>query len=167
MPPQQDVTLTHTDLLTLQLLHTSEHSLPKSYPLRFQTQLKRNVLPEVLSCCPWLKAAPSGSCNPLRTLQKGRCPHRCPPGIWAQCGLTWTEADCTYLPGAKEAKMPTGHWPQWSSLATPHLRGAGRLSLYPHWQRGSWQGLWLGAPWSQLPRHKHPSGSPFQDLGYR
>lgn len=99
--------------------HASEPSLPKSYPLRFQTQCKRNVLRKALSCCPWLKAAQSGPCVPLRTLQKGWCPQRCPSGTWAQRGPTWTKTDCSYFPGAKEAKMLTANWPLRSSPPPP------------------------------------------------
>lgn len=149
------------------LVHTSGPSLPKSYPLRFQIQLKRNVLHEALSCCPWLKAAWSGPCIPLRTLQKGWCPQGCPPGTWAQCGLTWTKADCSYLPGTKEAKMLSGNWPQRSSLPAPHLNGAGRFPLSPHGKGGHGRGCGLGAPQSLLPSHKHPAGSSLPDLGYR
>lgn len=134
------------------LVHTSGPSLPKSYPLRFQTQLNRNALHKALPCCPWLKAAQSGPCIPLRTLQKGWCPRGCPPGTWARYGLAWTEADCSYLPGAMEAKMLTGNWPQRSSLPAPHLSGAGGLPLSPHWQRGPWQALWSRGSMESAPK---------------
>lgn len=116
------------------LAHASEPSLPKSYPLRFQTQCKRNVLRKALSCCPWLKAAQSGPCVPLRTLQKGWSPQRCPSGTWAQRGPTWTKTDCSYFPGAKEAKMLTPPPPPssveleggpFSPLAERAMAGAG------------------------------------------
>lgn len=119
-------------------------------PTKIPDPTQEECSPQALPCCPWLKAAQSGPCIPLRTLQKGWCPQECPPGTWARCGLAWTEADCSYLPGATEAKMLTGNWPQRSSLPAPS--GAGRLPPSPHWQRGPWQALWSRGSMESAPK---------------